>query len=312
MPLHPEARAVLDRLAALGDPPMESSTPAAVRAVRASRIQPPTVALAEVRDVDASGIATRLYRPSADVPLGLFLYFHGGGWVLGSIETHDHVARALAAESGCAVLSVDYRLAPEHPFPAGLDDAFAVSAWIHENAPSLGCNPERLAIGGDSAGANLAAVVTQSGRFPFGFQLLVYPVTDARGGTASYEELAEGFGLTRDGMQWFLEHYLSGGEGGPDDPRVSPLLADDSAFAASPRTLVVTAELDPLRDEGEAYADRLRAVGVAAETTRYDGMIHGFFALGEFLSDGRRALTQAADALRGAIGSTVAPETSHR
>jgi acetyl esterase len=274
-----------------------------VRALRAARIQPPGISLAEVRDVDADGIATRLYRPGTDRPLGLFVYFHGGGWVLGSIETHDHVARALAAESGCAVLSVDYRLAPEHPFPAGLDDAFAVSAWIHENAPSLGCDPERLAIGGDSAGANLAAVVAQSGRVPFRFQLLVYPVTDARGGTTSYEELAEGFGLTRGAMHWFLEHYLSGGEGAADDPRVSPLLADEAAFAASPPTLVVTAELDPLRDEGEAYAERLRAVGVAAETTRYEGMVHGFFSLGEFLSDGRRALTQAADALAVAIGS---------
>jgi len=302
MPLHPEARALLDQLEALGDPPLETSTPEAVRALRASRIQPPTVALAEVRDVDANGIATRLYRPSMDAPLGLMAYFHGGGWVLGSIETHDHIARGLAAGSGCAVLSVDYRLAPEHPFPAGLDDAFTVSTWVQEHASSLGCDPERLAIGGDSAGANLAAVVTQSGRFPFRFQLLVYPVTDARGGTASYEELAEGFGLTRDGMHWFLEHYLSGGEGTPNDPRVSPLVADDSAFAASPRTLVITAELDPLRDEGEAYADRLRAAGVAVETTRYDGMIHGFFALGEFLSDGRRALVQAAGALRGAIG----------
>jgi acetyl esterase len=303
MPLHPEARALLEQLEALGDPPMESSTPEAVRALRASRIPPPSIALAEVRDVDADGIATRLYRPSADAPLGLLTYFHGGGWVLGSIETHDHVARALAAESACAVLSVDYRLAPEHPFPAGLDDAFTVSTWVQENAPSLGCDPERLAIGGDSAGANLAAVVTQSGRFPFRFQLLVYPVTDVRGGTTSYDELAEGFGLTREGMRWFLEHYLTGAEGAPNDPRVSPLLADDSAFAASPRTQVITAELDPLRDEGEAYAERLRAAGVAAETTRYDGMIHGFFSLGAFLSDGRRAVTQAADAVGDAIGS---------
>ena len=304
MPLHPEARALLDQLEALGDPPLETSTPEAVRALRASRIQPPTVALAEVRDVDANGIATRLYRPSMDAPLGLMAYFHGGGWVLGSIETHDHIARGLAAGSGCAVLSVDYRLAPEHPFPAGLDDAFTVSTWVQEHASSLGCDPERLAIGGDSAGANLAAVVTQSGRFPFRFQLLVYPVTDVRGGTTSYEELAEGFGLTSEGMRWFLEHYLSGAEGAPNDPRVSPLLADDSAFAASPRTLVITAELDPLRDEGEAYAERLRAAGVVAETIRYDGMIHGFFSLGAFLSDGRRALTQAADALGEAIGST--------
>jgi len=306
VPLHPEARALLDQLEALGDPPLESSTPPAVRALRASRIQPPTIALAEVRDVDADGIPTRLYRPSADVPLGLFVYFHGGGWVLGSIETHDHVARALASESGCAVLSVDYRLAPEHPFPAGLDDAVSVSAWAHENAQSLGCDPERLAIGGDSAGANLAAVVTQSGRFPFRFQILVYPATDARGGTASYEELADGFGLTSGGMRWFLEHYLSGGESAPDDPRVSPLLADDSAFAVSPPTLLITAELDPLRDEGEAYAERLRGAGVPAETTRDDGMIHGFFSLGELLTDGRTAMTQAADALAGAIG-TAAP-----
>jgi acetyl esterase len=301
MSLHPEARALLDQLQALGDPPIESSTPEAVRALRASRIAPPTIALSDVRDVDADGIATRLYRPSTGVPLGLFVYFHGGGWVLGSIETSDHVARALAAESGCAVLSVDYRLAPEHPFPAGLEDAFAVSAWAYAHASSLGCDPDRLAIGGDSAGANLAAVVTQGARVPFRFQLLVYPVTDARGVTASYEELSEGFGLTRPGMGWFLEHYLSGGEGALDDPRVSPLLADERAFAASPPSLVITAELDPLRDEGEAYADRLRAAGVPTESTRYDGMIHGFLGMGEVLTDGRRALTQAARALADAL-----------
>jgi acetyl esterase len=311
MPLHPEAQALLRQFEALGDPPIESSTPEAVRALRAARIQPPTIALAEIRDLDAGGVPARLYRPTTDATLGLLVYFHGGGWVLGNVDTHDHVARALAAESGCAVLSVDYRLAPEHPFPAGLEDALTVSAWTHENARALGCDPGRLAIGGDSAGANLAAVVTQSGRFPFRFQLLVYPVTDARGGTASYEELADGFWLTRAGMRWFLEHYLSEAEGAPDDPRVSPLLADDSAFAASPPTLVITAELDPLRDEGEAYAERLRAAGVAAETTRYDGMIHGFFSFGEFLSDGRRAVTQAAGALAAAVGSpTTAPEAS--
>ena len=309
--LHPEARALLDQLAALGDPPLETSTPEAVRALRASRVRPSTISLAEVRDVDADGIATRLYRPSTDGPLGLCVYFHGGGWVLGSIETHDHVARALAAESGCAVLSVDYRLAPEHPFPAGLEDAFAVSAWAYGHASSLGCDPDRLAIGGDSAGANLAAVVAQSAHVPLRFQLLVYPVTDARGLTASYTELSEGFGLTRAAMGWFLEHYLSGGEGAPDDPRVSPLLAEESALGASPRTLVITAELDPLRDEGEAYAERLRSAGVRTETTRYDGMIHGFFSLGDFLSDGRAAMAHAAGALAEAIGRP-APRQSGR
>ena len=313
MPLHPEAEALLRQFQALGDPPIESSTPEAVRALRASRIQPPTIPLAEVRDMDAGGVPARLYRPSAEANLGLLVYFHGGGWVLGSVDTHDHITRALAAESSCAVLSVDYRLAPEHPFPAGLDDAFAASAWTHEHAQSFGCDPDRLAIGGDSAGANLAAVVTQSGRLPFRFQLLVYPVTDARGGTASYEEHADGFWLTRAGMRWFGEHYLSGGVGSPSDPRVSPLLADDVAFAASPPTLVITAELDPLRDEGEAYADRLRASGVAVETTRYDGMFHAFFSFGEFLSDGRRAVTQAAEALAQAVGSAApAPGASSR
>ena len=306
MPLHPEARALLDQLEALGDPPLETSTPEAVRALRASRIQPPTVALAEVRDVDANGIATRLYRPSMDAPLGLMAYFHGGGWVLGSIETHDHIARGLAAGSGCAVLSVDYRLAPEHPFPAGLDDAFTVSTWVQEHASSLGCDPERLAIGGDSAGANLAAVVTQSGRFPFRFQLLVYPVTDVRGGTTSYEELAEGFGLTSEGMRWFLEHYLSGAEGAPNDPRVSPLLADDSAFAASPRTLVITAELDPLRDEGEAYAARLVADGVPTVATRYDGMMHSFVTFTS-LADAQRAIAEIGDALCDALQPDASP-----
>jgi acetyl esterase len=303
--LHPEAQALLAAFESLGDPPIETSTPEAVRALRASRIPAPTVELAEIRDVAAGGVPARLYRPSTEDGLGLFLYFHGGGWVLGSVETHDHVARALSAESGCAVLSLDYRLAPEHPFPAGLEDAFAAASWAHDHAEALGCDRERLAIGGDSAGANLAAVVTQSARVPFRFQLLVYPVTDARGRTASYEELSEGFFLTRAGMAWFLGHYLSGGQGAPDDPRVSPLLADDSAFAASPPTLVITAELDPLRDEGEAYAERLREAGVVAEATRYDGMFHGFFSFGAALADGRRAVTQAADALARAIGSAT-------
>jgi acetyl esterase len=305
MRLHPEAQALLARLAALGDPPITTSTPEAVRTLRASRIPAPTVELAEIRDVVAGGVPARLYRPDTRGSLGLFLYLHGGGWVLGSVETHDHVARALSAESGCPVLSLGYRLAPEHPFPAGLDDAFAAAIWAHEHAAELGCDPERLAIGGDSAGANLAAVVTQSGRVPFRFQLLVYPVTDARGTSASYDELGDGFFLGKAEMAWFLRHYLSGAQGSPDDPRVSPLLAHDEAFAASPPTLVITAELDPLRDEGEAYAERLRAAGVVADATRYAGMFHGFFSFAALLSDGRRAVSQAAAALARAIGTAT-------
>jgi acetyl esterase len=306
--LHPEAQALLAQFESLGDPPLAASTPEAVRALRASRIQPPTVELSEIRDVDAGGVPARLYRPSAAEGLGLFVYLHGGGWVLGSLDTHDHVARALADQSGCAVLSLDYRLAPEHPFPAGLEDAFAAAGWAHEHAEELGCDSERLAIGGDSAGANLAALVTQRGSVPFRFQLLVYPVTDARGGSASHEELAEGFWLTKAEMAWFLTHYLSGGQGAPDDPRVSPLLAEDAAFRASPPTLVITAELDPLRDEGEAYAERLRAAGVRAEVTRYDGMFHGFFSFAEQLSDGRRAVAQGAES----VAAALSLETSSR
>ena len=307
MPLHPQARALLEAVESLGDPPLELSTPAQVRSLRASRIRPPTISLAEIRDVDAGGVPARLYRPTDGRGLGLAVYFHGGGWVVGSLDTHDHVARALASESACAVLSIDYRLAPEHPFPAGLQDAFTASRWASANAGRLGCDPDRVAIGGDSAGANLAAVVTQSGSPPVRFQLLVYPVTDARCGTRSHEAQKDGPWLTQAGMSWFVDHYLSGGDGAIDDPRVSPLLGGDEALAKSPPTLVITAELDPLRDEGEAYAERLRSVGVPVELTRYDGMFHGFFSFGEELDDGRRAIAQAAEALANGLAARQEP-----
>ncbi len=304
MALDPQAADLLAQLEALGDPPLEESTPEAVRALRRSRLRPPTIELDEVRDVDAGGVPTRLYRPTPEPELGLLVYLHGGGWVLGDLDTHDNLAREIAAGSGCAVLCVDYRLAPEQPFPAGLEDAFAVAAWVQENAETLGCDRGRIAIGGDSAGANLAAVVTQSGT-PFRFQLLVYPITDARGGTPSYDAQKDGPWLTRGGMQWFLRHYLSGGRGAADDPRVSPLLAPDAALARSPRTLVITAELDPLRDEGEAYAERLRGLGVPTELTRYDGMFHGFFAFADLLHEGRRAVAQAARTLADGLQPTA-------
>ena len=219
--------------------------------------------------------------------------------MLGSLDTHDNLARALASESGCAVLSVDYRLAPEHP-PRRGSRMRSRRPPGRRNAAALGCDAGRLAIGGDSAGANLAAVVTQAGTLPYRFQLLVYPVTDARGGTASYEE-----------------HKVDRGSRSRDElvPRPLPVRrrrgrrrpagvaapADDDALANSPPTLVITAELDPLRDEGEAYAARLRTLGVGAATTRYDGMFHGFVSFGEFLDDGRRAVAEASAALAGAL-----------
>jgi acetyl esterase len=301
VPLHPQAQAVLDLLESLGDPPLEESTPDEVRALRTARIRPPTVELPEIRDINAGGVPARLYRPSHSPALGLFVYFHGGGWVLGTLDTHENLSRVLAASSGHAVLSVAYRLAPEHPFPAGLEDAVTAACWAHENAESLGCDAARLAVGGDSAGANLAAVVTQREAIPFRLQVLVYPVTDARAVTASYEAQRDGPYLTAAGMRWFVEHYLSGGEGSRDDPRVSPLLASDEEVTASPPTLVITAELDPLRDEGEAYAERLRSLGVPTTTTCYDGMFHGFVSFADLVDDGARALEQVATALADAL-----------
>jgi acetyl esterase len=302
MPLHPEAQEFLAVVESFGDPPLEEDTPAAVRGRLRERQRPPVVGVHEVRAVDCGGIAGRLYRPG-DGELGLLVYFHGGGWTICDLDTHDDMLRRLANDSGCAVLSVDYRLAPEHPFPAPLDDAAAATRWAHTHARTLGCDPDRLAIGGDSAGANLAAVVAQRGDVPLSFLLLMYPTTDARGGMASHEECCDGPFLTTAGMRWFLDHYLSGDEGSPDDPRVSPLLADDAALAKSPPTLVITAELDPLRDEGEAYAERLRQLGVPASASRYDGMFHAFASFAEFMEDGRRAIGEAGGALHSALGS---------
>lgn len=301
MPLHPQARQLLDAMAALGDPPIEQDTPEAARERRRARLRPSEEPICEIRDLDAGSVPARLYRPSARAGLGLLVWLHGGGWVLGDLDTHDNICRALANRSGAAVLSVDYRLAPEHPFPAGLGDAVEATRWAHAHAAELGCDPTRLAIGGDSAGGNLAAVVAQLQPAPLRFQLLVYPVTDCRRITASYVENAEGYFLTATAMAWFIGHYLSGGHGSIDDPRVSPLLADDAVLAATPPALVITASHDPLRDEGEQYAERLTAAGVPTSLTRYVGQIHGFFSLADFLDDAHLAWAQAGEALRRAL-----------
>lgn len=301
MPLDLQAAALVAAIEAYGDPPIQESTPEEVRAVRQARLRPPTIDVHEIRDVDAGGVPARFYRPSDAPGLGLVVYLHGGGWVLGNLDTHDNVSRALAAGSGHAVLSVDYRLAPEHPFPAPLEDAFSATRWAYANAEALGCDPARLAISGDSAGANLAAVVAQERPVPLRFQLLVYPVTDVRCNTESYEEFSDGQYLTAAGMRWFVEHYLSGGEGSPGDARVSPILAEDDALAASPPTLVITAELDVLRDEGEAYVARLGALGVPATLSRYDGMFHGFVSFWDLLEGGERAVSEAALAVAAAL-----------
>jgi acetyl esterase len=255
----------------------------------------------EDRDVPGPGgpIPVRIYRPPAATGAAL-VYFHGGGWVLGSIATAHAVCATLAQGSGCTVVSVDYRLAPEHPFPAAVDDAWAATAWVLEHGDELGARGP-VAVGGDSAGGNLAAVVARRARdagLPLALQLLVYPVTDADLGTASYRDNATGYWLTRDAMQWFWEQYVPAGD--RYHPDASPLRADDVAGVAP--ALVITAEYDPLRDEGEAYAARLSDAGVAVTLSRYDGLIHAFFRLPAVIDRAHDALQEAATALRRATG----------
>lgn len=294
MPLDPQARELLDAMAALGDPPIQEMTPEEFRSSREKRRRPSTEPCHLVEAIDAGGVPARLYRADDGPDTGLLVYFHGGGWVGGSLDSHDDVCRMLCNRSGVAVLSVDYRLAPEHPFPAGLEDAITATKWAYENAAAMGCDPTRIGIGGDSAGGNFAAVVANSRVIPARFQLLVYPATDLRGGFPSYIENADGYFLTGASMRYFIDHYLSGSEGSLDDPLVSPLLASDDVLAGAPPAFVITAGYDPLRDEGEAYATRLMRAGVRAALSCFPGMIHGFFSLGAFLDEGQRAINDAA------------------
>jgi acetyl esterase len=237
--------------------------------------------------------------PAAASPAGpLLVYFHGGGWVIGDLDTHDHVCRFLTAFGGVRVLSVAYRLAPEDPFPAGVEDAFAGFNWAVEHAPELGASPQRIAVGGDSAGGNLAASVSLRARDDGGplpaMQLLLYPVTDASGGP-SRQTFAKGFELTKDDMDWFEQHYLSGGGDGAD-PRISVQRAPD--LAGLPPAYIATAGFDPLRDEAETYARLLRRAGVRTALRRHPGLIHGFAHLTAISRSSRAAMHEACGALR--------------
>lgn len=227
--------------------------------------------VASIEDTVIDGVPVRLYTPAGTGMERVVVYFHGGGWVIGSLDTHDGSCRALANHSGCAVASIGYRLAPEHRFPAAVDDCWAVTRWALDEAGTV-------AVAGDSAGGNLAAVMALKARnagLPLAGQVLVYPVTDWRFDTASYSRNADGYGLTRAAMRWFWDHYLGPSEGA--HPDASPLRAESLAGLAP--ALVVVCEFDPLHDEGVAYAERLRQAGVPVRLTEYEGMIHGFIRL---------------------------------
>jgi acetyl esterase len=305
--LHPESRALLERADAENAPALETLTPEEARGLRTEPMKQNAgfpEPLLRVEDWKAPGphgeIPLRLYAPEADGAHPALVYFHGGGFVVGNIETHDPVCRALAKASGSIVVSVDYRLAPEFPFPVPVEDAFAATQWLISHAAELGIDAARISVGGDSAGGGLATVVAMrcrdQGVAAVRSQVLIYPVTDLSSfETGSYREFAEGYNLTRAAMQWFAGHYLSS----PADaltPEASPLLAGD--LRGLPPALVITAEIDPLRDEGEAYAERLRQAGVPVTLTRYPGMLHAFVSLRGVISGGQRAIEQIGEYLR--------------
>jgi acetyl esterase len=303
---------VLLRIAQLfrGDSLRSKGTPVEARTerLREARIvaHRPPIALARIEAVKIPGpageIAARLYVPPGAAsrdPLPLLVYFHGGGWVIGDLETHDDPCRFLAAHSGAALLAVDYRLAPEHPFPAAVEDAEAAYRWAVANCELLGADPNRVAVGGDSAGANLAAALCLTAReagtqLP-AMQLLIYPVTDASGEAPSRRAFGEGFLLTRNDMDWFEERYLPE-DGDRGDPRVSVLRAPD--LTGLPPAYVATAGFDPLRDEGEAFANRLREAGVPVALRRHPGLVHSYANLTAICPTARAAMLEAAGALR--------------
>nr|AFK83603.1 lipolytic enzyme SBLip5.1 [uncultured bacterium] len=313
MSLHPQCKAFLDQLAAAGGKQLYEMTPAEARATGAALIDlgVPVQEVARIENRTVPGpaqpIPIRIYKPVPSGTLSALVYFHGGGWVIGGLESHDRECRALANLSGCTVIAVDYRLAPEHPFPAAVEDAYAATSYVAEHAAEFGIDPQRIAVGGDSSGGNLAAVVTLMAREKGGpklaFQLLIYPGVDlADDHRPSMIEFAEGHFLTRPLMDYFANHYIPKLED-RRRPDASPLYATD--FRGLPPALVITAECDLLRDQGELYAQKLREAGVPVSVKRYDGMIHPFFSFGGILDDGRAAVTEAATAVRAALSPTA-------
>ena len=338
--LHPEARALINLMQERGVPPTHTLSPAEARHFFRERrffTQPDAPQVALVQDLQATGphgaIALRLYKPfvkTSGQALPVLVYFHGGGWVIGDLDTHDTLCRELANGSGCAVVAVDYRMGPENRFPAAVDDCFAATRWVHDNAVSLGLDASRLAVGGDSAGGNLAAVVSilardggnagtaanaansgiaanartagtvvnVAGALPIAFQVLIYPSTDMRRLSASHQTNGQGYVLTCDTIAYFQTHY-TGDEAKYADWRASPLLCENLAHL--PPAFVMTAGYDPLRDEGLAYAQRLTEAGNRATHICFERQIHGFITMGRVMDEANAAVSICASELKRAI-----------
>jgi acetyl esterase len=301
VPVDPSIAAVLALLESSGLPPMYEGSPeegrAAFSALTAGARTPEQVvpvASAEDRTVPGADgdLRARVYRPEGEGPFPTVVFFHGGGWVIGDLETHDNQARSVCRHARAVVVSVDYRLAPEHPFPAAADDAVAAARHVAAHLDEFG-GDHRLAVAGDSAGGNLAAVVAQqlhADGTPLTAQFLIYPAVDSAGEYPSRVENAKGYFLEQPTMDWFYGHY-AGAWDDAKDPRLSPLHGAD--LSGLPPAVIVTAEYDPLRDEGEAYGEALRAAGVAVDVRRYDGMIHGFFDMGTISPAARAAIEES-------------------
>jgi acetyl esterase len=311
--LHPHARVLLDLMIERQIPPTHTLSPADARAFYRERravTQPEPPPIAETRDLKAAAphgpIALRLYHPQAAAERTsappVLVYFHGGGWVIGDLDTHDTLCRELANSAGCAVVAVDYRMGPEHRFPAAVDDCIAATRWVRDNAAELGVDATRMAVGGDSAGGNLATVVAialrDAGDLPLRLQLLIYPATDQRRGWPSHSSNGHGYLLTADTMDYFHDHYI------PDkamdlDWRASPLLHPD--LSKLPPALVLTAGYDPLRDEALQYSHKLTQAGNRATHINFERQIHGFITMGKVIDEANTAVQLCAAELRRAL-----------
>jgi acetyl esterase len=309
--LDPQAQALLNLMIERGVPPTHTLSPPDARRFYLERravTQPPPRPMAEVCDLTVAGpgddIALRLYRPGNVIsPSPTLVYFHGGGWTMGDLDTHDSLCRDLAEAGDCAVVAVDYRMGPEHRFPAAVDDVLAATRWLQRHAEKLRLNPRRFAVGGDSAGGNLAAVMALAWRdageaIPLKFQLLIYPATDMRALAPSHTSNGQGYMLTSDSIAYFRGHYIDPHQ--YSDWRASPLLHAD--LSGLPPALLITAGYDPLRDEGRQYADALSAAGSPAQYVCFERQIHGFITMGRVIDEANTAVGLCGVALRRALG----------